>query len=177
LASRPELFAVIRCLSKEVLARPILYWETTAMAFSRNGTSGGDSLSSEINVTPLIDVLLVMLIIFMVIVPVMPRGLNSTLPSVATSDVVDEAGDHPILVEVEQSQTAVRYLIEGAGVERAEITPRLRELLSRRPVGQVLLRADAKLDFGVIAGVIDAGQAAGAKSIGLLTPKVAPTPR
>lgn len=147
------------------------------MAFSRNGTSGGDSLSSEINVTPLIDVLLVMLIIFMVIVPVMPRGLNSALPSVATSDVADEARDHPIVVEVEQSQTAVRYLIDGASVERAEITLRLRELLSRRSVGQVLLRADAKLDFGVIAGVIDAGQAAGAKSIGLLTPKVDLPPR
>jgi predicted ABC-type exoprotein transport system permease subunit len=49
------------------------------MAFSTNGASGGYGLSSEINVTPLIDVLLVMLIIFMVIVPVMPRGLNSAL--------------------------------------------------------------------------------------------------
>jgi len=147
------------------------------MAFSRNGTSGGDSLSSEINVTPLIDVLLVMLIIFMVIVPVMPRGLNSALPSVAASGAADEARDRPILVEVEQGQTAIRYLIDGAGVERAEMMPRLRELLSRRSAGQVLLRADAKLDFGVIAGVIDAGQAAGAESIGLLTPKVDPPSR
>jgi biopolymer transport protein TolR len=147
------------------------------MAFSRNGTSGGDSLSSEINVTPLIDVLLVMLIIFMVIVPIVPRGLNSALPSVATSGAADEARDRPILVEVEQSQTAVRYLIDGAGVEKTEITPRLRELLSRRSVGQVLLRADAKLEFGVIAGVIDAGQSAGAESIGLLTPKTDTPPR
>jgi hypothetical protein len=60
-----------------MLAHPILHWETIAMAFSTTGTSGGASLTSEINVTPLIDVLLVMLIIFMVIVPVMPRGLNS----------------------------------------------------------------------------------------------------
>jgi biopolymer transport protein TolR len=60
------------------------------MAFSTNGTSGGDGLSSEINVTPLIDVLLVMLIIFMVIVPVMPRGLNSALPSVAAAGAADE---------------------------------------------------------------------------------------
>jgi Biopolymer transport protein ExbD/TolR len=63
-----------------MLAHPILHWETTAMAFSTTGASGGASLTSEINVTPLIDVLLVMLIIFMVIVPVMPRGLNSALP-------------------------------------------------------------------------------------------------
>jgi biopolymer transport protein TolR len=138
------------------------------MAFSTTGTSRGDGLSSEINVTPLIDVLLVMLIIFMVIVPVMPRGLNSAVPS-ATSGTA-EAGDRPILVQVEQGQMAVRYLVDGVGMERAEVAPRLLELLSRRSVRQVLLKADAKLDFGVVAGVIDAGQAAGAESVGLLTP-------
>jgi len=139
------------------------------MAFSTTGSSRGDGLSSEINVTPLIDVLLVMLIIFMVIVPVMPRGLNSALPSPATSGVA-EAAERPILVEVEQGQTAVRYLVDGVDMERAEVAPRLVELLSRRSVRQVLLKGDAKLDFGVIAGVINAGQAAGAESVGLLTP-------
>jgi biopolymer transport protein TolR len=143
------------------------------MAFSTNGTSGGDGLSSEINVTPLIDVLLVMLIIFMVIVPVMPRGLNSALPPVAQASVTDEATDSPILIQVEQGQTVVRYLVDGTGLERDEITPRLRELLSRRSVRQVLLKGDQRLDFGVIAGVVDAGQAAGAESVELLTPKTA----
>jgi biopolymer transport protein TolR len=140
------------------------------MAFSTNGPSGGDGLSSEINVTPLIDVLLVMLIIFMVIVPVMPRGLNSALPSVAPMGAADEASDRPILVQVELDQTAVRYVVNGVGMERAEVAPRLLELLSLRSVRQVLVKADAKLDFGVIAGVIDAGQAAGAESVGLVTP-------
>jgi biopolymer transport protein ExbD len=139
------------------------------MAFSTTGTSGGNDLSSEINVTPLIDVLLVMLIIFMVIVPVIPRGLNSALPSPATSGVA-EAADRPILVQVEQGQMAVQYLVDGVAMERAEVAPRLVELLSRRSVRQVLLKADAKLDFGVVAGVIDASQGAGAESIGLLTP-------
>jgi biopolymer transport protein TolR len=139
------------------------------MTFSTNGTSGGACLSSEINVTPLIDVLLVMLIIFMVIVPVMPRGLNSALPSSAPTDVADNATDHPVMVEVEQGEVAVRYLVDGVGVERAEIAPRLLELLSRRSIRQVLLKADGRLDFGVVAGVIDAGQAAGADSIGLVT--------
>ncbi len=70
------------------------------MAFSTNGTSGGDGLSSEINMTPLIDVLLVMLIIFMVIVPVMPRGLESALPSGASAGPAEEASDRPVLVQV-----------------------------------------------------------------------------
>jgi biopolymer transport protein ExbD len=159
-----------------MLAHPILYWETTAMAFLTTGASGGASLSSEINVTPLIDVLLVMLILFMVIVPVMPRGLSSALPSAATSGFAD-AADRPILVEVAQGETAVRYLVDGVGVDRAEIGPRLQELLSRRSDRQVLLKADAKLNFGVVAGVIDAGQAAGAESVGLLTTGSARLPR
>ena len=139
------------------------------MAFSTTGTSRGEALSSEINVTPLIDVLLVMLIIFMVIVPVMPRGLKSALPSPATPGVA-EAADRPVLVQVEQGQTAVRYVVDGVGMERAEVAPRLQELLSRRSVRQVLLKGDAKLEFGAMAGVIDASKAAGAESVGLLTP-------
>jgi biopolymer transport protein TolR len=155
------------------------------MAFSTTGNygtgnSGGGRLSSEMNLTPLIDILLVMLIIFMVIVPVMPRGLNSSLPSKTAAGMLDEAVNVPILIEaeqgigVEQGETDVRYRVNGLGVERAEIGSRLQALLSRRSVRQVLLRADAKLDFGVIAGVIDAGQAAGAESIGLLTPGTLP---
>jgi len=142
------------------------------MAFSKTGTPGGDSLSSEINVTPLIDVLLVMLIIFMAIVPVMPRGLNSALPSAGPAGVADETSDRPILVQITQDQAAVRYVVDGIGMERAEVAPRLLELLSRRSVRLVLVKADAKLDFGLIAGVIDAGQAAGAESIGLVTPTI-----
>jgi biopolymer transport protein TolR len=144
-----------------------------AMTFSTTGNSGsgrtgGEGLSSEINVTPLIDVLLVMLLVFMVIVPVMPRGLNSALPKTA-AEMPAQAADGPILIEVEQGQSAVRYRVDGVGMERAEVAPRLQELLSRRSVRQVVVRADAELDFGVVAAAIDAGQAAGADSIGLLT--------
>jgi biopolymer transport protein TolR len=138
------------------------------MAFSTNA-AGGKGLSSEINVTPLIDILLVMLIIFMVIVPVMPRGLNSALPSVSAAGVADEAAGRPIVVLVEQGQTTPRFVVDGIGIERADVAPLLLELLSQRSVRRVLLKADAKLDFGVVAGVIDAGHAAGADSIWLVT--------
>jgi biopolymer transport protein TolR len=140
------------------------------MTFSTTGTSRGDGLSSEINVTPLIDVLLVMLIIFMVIVPVVPRGLHSALPSPAPAGIVEQAADRPILVQVEQGQTALRYLVDGTEIGGAELASHLEALLSQRSVRQVLLKADARLDFGVVAGVIDAGQAAGADSIALVTP-------
>jgi len=141
------------------------------MAFSTNGASGGDGLSSDINVTPLIDVLLVMLIIFMVIVPEMPRGLNSALPSPASRGAVDEAADHPILVEVKSGPTTTLYVVDGADVKQAELASRLAKLLSQTSARLTLLKADASLDFGVIAGVIDTGHAAGAESVGLVTPQ------
>jgi biopolymer transport protein ExbD len=75
-----------------------------------------------------------------------------------------------VLVKVEQGEMVVRYVVDGVSVERGEVAPRLVELLSRRSVRQVLVKGDTKLDFGVIAGVIDAGKAAGAQSVGLLTP-------
>lgn len=150
-----------------MLAYPILNWEMIAMAFSTNSTSG-NGLSSEINVTPLIDVLLVMLIVFMVIVPVMPRGLDTVLPSSRAG-----SGDAlPVLVEVKQELGSVRYSVDGAGLGWADVTPRLTELLARRSTRLVLLRADAALSYSVVSGVIDAGHAAGAESVELITPGV-----
>jgi biopolymer transport protein TolR len=171
LAHRPKLFVTDWCL-KGWSARsfPILHWETIAMAFSTNGSSRADGLSSDINITPLIDVLLVMLIIFMVIVPVVPRGLSSTIPSTAPASVRDEASDRTILVQVEANGLAARYVVDGAGLAREDISPRLAALLSKMAVRQVLVKADASLDFATVANVIDAGKAAGAESIGLVTP-------
>ena len=117
----------------------------------------GDGLSSEINVTEMIDVRLVLLIIFMVIVPVMPQGLPSALPSPVTPGVA-EAADRPILVQVEQGSVAMSYLVEGARIKKAEVAPRLLQLLSRRSVRLVFVKGDPKLDFGLVAGVIDADQ-------------------
>src|SRR5260370_24413803 len=111
------------------------------MAFSTTGTSRGDGLSSEINVTPLIDVLLVMLIIFMVIVPVMPRGLNSVLPSASTPRVPEAAG-HPILVQGRPGPTAVRDLVDRAGIERADVPTRLPERLPRTSLPTVVLSGE-----------------------------------
>ncbi len=139
------------------------------MAFSTNAGTGSNGLSSEINVTPLIDVLLVMLIIFMVIVPVMPHGLNSAIPDAGGPAGVETTAG-PVLVRVERGETGERYFIDGVSVERADVTARLRESLARRPARQMLVRADAELDYRVVAGVIDAGQAAGAVGIGLVTP-------
>ena len=140
------------------------------MAFSTNGTTGGNSLSSDINITPLIDVLLVLLIIFMVIVPMMPRGLNSKLPSDQPGQIVQEKANRPVLIEMQSMPAGVLYRVDGESLDAALLAPRLEELLARRSARDILLRADAELDYGIVAQVINTGQAAGAESVGLITP-------
>ncbi|MBB5340818.1 ExbD/TolR family protein [Tunturiibacter gelidoferens] len=102
------------------------------MAFSTTGSSEGSGFSSEIDVTPLIDVLLVTLIIFMVIVPVMPRGLAAALPATGRASTVDEAPNRVIMVQVEPRSAHVIYRINGVGADKGQFGPLLSELLSRQ---------------------------------------------
>jgi biopolymer transport protein TolR len=138
-------------------------WETIAMAFSTTGTK---SLSSEINVTPLIDVLLVLLIIFMVIVPLAPTGLSTTIP---TPGSLTESAESPVLVQLNGDTANPVYLINGVAVQSDAIASHLRDLMSTRASRQMLVQANPKFDFGTVSNVVDAGRAAGAESIGLMT--------
>ncbi|HXC95291.1 MAG TPA: biopolymer transporter ExbD [Edaphobacter sp.] len=142
------------------------------MAFSTNELSERNGLSAEINVTPLIDVLLVMLIIFMVIVPVTPRGLNSIIPSTSSASVPDETASHPVMVQIELAGSLPRYKLDGVDVTQADVAQQLVKQLSQQSVRRVVVKADSRLDFGVVAATINSSQAAGAEYVGLLTPAI-----
>ena len=122
---------------------------------------------AQINVTPMIDVLLVLLIIFMMIQAQAPSGLNSqipqpsksgdaTPPSTVVVEVSPGAGDGPI------------YRVNQAVVPRAELGPRLRTIFASRSDQTMFVKGDAALDFEDVAEVVNMGHAAGVKTIGLM---------
>lgn len=140
------------------------------MAFSM----GGGGLSSDINVTPLIDVLLVLLIIFMVIVPVTPTGLDALVPQPPKNPQKEQENDRTIVVEIlHRSGAQPSYKINDQDVGHNELEAKLEGIFSTRAEKVMFIKGDPELDFAVVADAIDIGHQAGVDHIGLITPKVA----
>jgi len=129
-----------------------------------------NQLWGEINVTPMIDVLLVLLIIFMVIVPAMPRGLNGALPQRSVNPAHDP--ESTIVVQIVSSHDGlVSYKINQEDVSITDLGTRLSAIFSLRANKVMFIKADDKLDFSTVAKVLDLGKGAGADHVGLLTSK------
>jgi biopolymer transport protein TolR len=129
---------------------------------------------AEINVTPLIDVLLVLLIIFMVIVPVIPSGMESAVPKPAGAAAEADAG--PVLLEVRSggsTEAAPRFRIDGDPVEASALAQALRAKLSTRQMPALILSADRSLTYNDVALAVSEARAAGAWPIGLGAPPAA----
>jgi biopolymer transport protein TolR len=135
------------------------------------GPSGG--AVSEINVTPLIDVLLVLLIIFMVIVPVTPKGLDTLVPQPPKNKTSEPENTRTIVVSVQSNGAgAPSYMINSDTFNKTAIEPKLVEIFSARQEKVMFVKGDKDLDFSKIAEVIDYGHQAGVDNIGLITPRV-----
>ena len=135
------------------------------------GDGSTDKAVSAINVTPLIDVLLVLLIIFMVIVPVAPRGLDTLIPQPPK----DQSAPPPqtIVVSVQANgKGEPSYLVNQDRVAKSQIEPKLAEIFSTRQEKVMFVKADAALEFSKVAEVIDMGHQANVDNIGLITPRV-----
>jgi len=137
------------------------------------GGGGTDKAVSDINVTPLIDVLLVLLIIFMVIVPVTPKGLETLIPQPPKNPQQDQTNDRTIVVSIQANgKGEPSYLINQDVFAKSQIEPKLAEIFATRQEKVMFVKGDASLDFSKVAEVIDMGHEADVDNIGLITPRI-----
>jgi biopolymer transport protein ExbD len=138
------------------------------MGMAVGGSGGGPK--SDINMTPMIDVLLVLIIIFMVITPLTPKGLEALVPQPPPKDQKPNQSDQRTVVIVVDKDH--HYQINSEDTTEEKMGARLEEIFKTRAERVVFVKGDPSLDFMWVAKAIDIAHGAGIDKVGLMTAKV-----
>jgi biopolymer transport protein TolR len=125
----------------------------------------------QMNVTPLVDVVLVLLIIFMVVTPLLTKQFWLTLPKKDDSAVVPPNNDQSIVLTVDKAGV---LRINRTPIDKAELGPKLTRLLAAKEQKVIFFDADDDAPYGVAVEAMDLARGGGAKSIAILTEKLSP---
>jgi len=134
------------------------------MAFSTNDKANKRRYVSDINVTPLVDVMLVLLIIFMVTAPMMTKGLDVKLPEVTAKPLPQKK--EPMVITIKEDGT---IFLKDIQVNEEVLKLRLAKMKQDGLLSQLLLRADKSVPYGIVAAVMAAVREAGIENLGLVT--------
>ncbi|HEY9126600.1 MAG TPA: biopolymer transporter ExbD [Acidobacteriaceae bacterium] len=132
--------------------------------------SAKDGAAFGINVTPLIDVLLVLLIIFMVIVPMTPKGFDTQVPQPSRDKA--PAGDAIVLTVTGVNSAAMVYRINQLNVAKNDLLAKLSAIYANRADRTLFIRSEGEVEYQQVAEVIDASRVAGVDRVAFLTPKL-----
>ncbi len=123
-----------------------------------------DGFMSDINVTPFVDVMLVLLIIFMVTAPMMMEGLNVALPETTAAPI--ESKTEPLIVSIDQDG---QVFIGDFKADRAIFQQKLQKVIEARRDNTVYLKADKMIPYGVVVQIMSDIRAAGVEKLGMVT--------
>ena len=139
------------------------------MAMDLGGAKGG--VKSDINVTPLCDVMLVLLIIMMIVAPLLQQGVSVTLPKAGnTVDKPEVQGQTVVAIARDKTM-----YVNAKPVRETELATKINELLENAKEKVVLIKADTEVEYGAVMAAIDQLRQAGIEDIGLITdPKRTP---
>jgi len=131
---------------------------------------GGSGVTiANINMTPMIDVLLVLIIIFMVITPLTPKGLEALVPQPPPPNQQPQADQRTVVIVINRDKS---MMINQETTDEQHLGARLEEIFKTRAERVIFVKGDADLEYQYVARAIDIAHGAGIDKVGLMTAKV-----